>query len=243
MLFFLSKIIFYGSIFFIKLSSLHERVVYVSRTKMSAEQKAYQYIKHKIVTKELLPSEQIVELDICEQAHLSRTPVRSAIKRLSYEGLTVIKPNRGAFVVSPSAKEVRDVFDCKKLLETEAIRLASSRITERELKEMEKLILQEPAAYEKKDFSYFLSLNQKIHMIIASASGNTFYEKYIDELITKSNVFLIFFDDFIVTSFEDAESNREHHRILEALRDHDKERCILEMTKHSDNTFETLVVR
>lgn len=219
-----------------------EEGVQMSRKKMTAEEKAYQYIKRKIVTKELLPSEQIVELDICEQTGVSRTPVRSAIKQLSYEGLTIIRPNRGAFVVSPSAKEVRDVFDCKKLLETEAIRLASSRITDRELKELEKLILQEPIAYDTKDFTFFLSLNQKIHMIIANASGNSYYAKFINELITKSNVFLIFFDDFIVTSFEDAESNKEHHRILEALKNHDEKQCVIEMTRHGDNTFETLAI-
>ena len=210
---------------------------------LSAEDRAYDYIKQRIISKELLPLEQIVETDIAMQTGISRTPIRRAIKKLGYEGLLTIKPNKGAFVVSPSAKEVRDIFACKKLLETEAIRLACANITEKELKKMEKLIDQEAAVYAKKDFGRFLANNHSIHMIVAQASGNLYYARYIDELMTKSNVFLIFFDDFMTTTFEESEAHREHLAILQALRDRDVDRCVKEMAWHGDNTYETLQVR
>lgn len=206
----------------------------------SAEDRAYSYIKQKIISKELLPLEQIVETEIAFQTGISRTPIRSAIKKLGYEGLLTIKPNKGAFVVSPSAKEVRDIFACKKLLETEAIRLACENITDRELKQMEKLVKQEPIAFKEKDFSSFLNNNYNFHMTIAKASNNSYYTHYIDELMTKSNVFLIFFDDFMSTTFEESDAHKEHLAILQALQEHDLERCVKEMAWHGENTYETL---
>ncbi len=210
---------------------------------ISAEDRAYNYIKQRIINKDLLPMEQIVETDIAAQTGISRTPIRSAIKKLGYEGLLTIRPNKGAFVVSPSAKEVRDIFACKKLLEVEAIRLACGRITERELQRLEQSIERARQAYQHKDFSDYLSHNYDIHMIIANASGNQCYSRFIGELMTKSNVFLIFFDDFMYTTVEESEAHLEHLAILQALRDGDMDRCVREMTRHGDNTYETLQVR
>lgn len=174
--------------------------------------------------------------------NVSRTPIRSALQKLGYEGLVTIKPNKGAFVMSPSPKEVLDVFECKKLLEIEAIRLACKNITNEELDEIEALIGEEPETFENKDFIKFLNVNQEIHMKVARASKNSYYIKYINELITKSNVYLIFFDDFMVTNFEESDAHKEHRRILSSLRDRDLERCVKEMAIHSENTYETLLI-
>ena len=211
--------------------------------KISAEEAAYRYIKNKIINKELRPYEQIVEMDIAEQSGISRTSIRSAIRRLGFEGLADIRPNRGAFVVNPSPNEIKDVFTCKRLLETEAIRLASRQITQEDLLQMERLLNTEPQTFYEKDFNAFLSLNTQFHMIIAKASQNLCYAKYIEELMTKSNVFLIFYDDFMLTTFDESDAHKEHLSILDALRLGDEARCVEEMARHSDSTYETLTIR
>lgn len=211
--------------------------------RISAEEQAYRYIKNKIINKQLRPLEQIVEMDIAEQSGISRTSIRAAIRRLGYEGLADIRPNKGAFVVNPSPREIRDIFACKRLLETEAIRLACHRITKEELSAMESLVTSEPQTFYEKDFNAFLSINTQFHMIIARASQNLCYAKYIDELMTKSNVFLIFYDDFMFTSFDESDAHKEHCSIYEALCQGDEERCVSEMRRHSDTTYETLSIR
>ena len=214
----------------------------MEKRRVSAEEQAYRYIKELIINKKLLPNQQIVEMDVAEESGLSRTSIRSAIRRLHYEGLAVLRPNKGAIVVSPSINEIQDIYACKRLLETEAIRLAASRITEPTLKRMEALLEMEPATFHAKDFNAFLNLNTEFHMLIAQASGNSCYVKYIKELLTKSNVLLIFYDDFMVTTLEESDAHREHLSIYEALRAHDEERCVNEMLAHSDTTYETLSI-
>lgn len=209
---------------------------------ISAEEQAYRYIKNRIINKELHPMEQIVEMDIANQSGISRTSVRAAIRRLGYEGLATIRKNKGAFVVNPSKREMCDIFSCKCLLETEAIRLACHRITKDELGKIEQLLYNEPQTFYEKDFNAFLALNFQYHMIIAHASQNACYEKFIDELMTRSNVFLIFYDDFMRTSFDESEAHKEHCSIFEALCQGDEHRCMEEMRRHSDTTFETLSV-
>lgn len=214
----------------------------MDKERISAEEQAYRYIKSQIINKKLLPNQQIVEMDVAEESGLSRTSIRGAIRRLHYEGLAVLRPNRGAVVVSPSMNEIQDIYACKRLLETEAIRLAATRISDSALKRMEELLALEPDTYHNKDFSAFLQLNSEFHMLIAQASGNSCYVKYIKELLTKHNVLLIFYDDFMATSFEESDAHREHLRIYEALCAHDEQRCVNEMLTHSDTTYETMSI-
>lgn len=209
---------------------------------MSAEEQAYRYIKAQIINKKLLPNQQIVEMDVAEESGLSRTSIRTAIRRLHYEGLALLRPNKGAVVVSPSLNEIQDIYACKRLLETEAIKLAATKISSAALKRMEELLALEPETFHNKDFNAFLNLNTEFHMLIAQASGNSCYVKYIKELLTKSNVLLIFYDDFMTTSLEESDAHREHIQIYEALCARDAERCANEMFAHSDTTYETLSI-
>ncbi|MDY4009889.1 MAG: GntR family transcriptional regulator [Candidatus Limiplasma sp.] len=214
----------------------------MERQHVSAEEQAYRYIKAQIINKKLLPNQQIVEMDVAEESGLSRTSIRTAIRRLHYEGLALLRPNKGAVVVSPSLNEIQDIYACKRLLETEAIKLAATKISSAALKRMEELLALEPETFHNKDFNAFLNLNTEFHMLIAQASGNSCYVKYIKELLTKSNVLLIFYDDFMTTSLEESDAHREHIQIYEALCARDAERCANEMFAHSDTTYETLSI-
>ncbi len=214
----------------------------MKQSRISAEEAAYLYIKNKIINKELRPAEQIVEMDVADASGISRTSIRSAIRRLGYEGLLVVRPNRGAYVANPSLEELRDIFACKRLLETEAIRLASHQITQIQLQQMEQLVNKSPQSFYEKNFSAFLALNKEFHMIIAQASQNLCYIKYIDELLTKSNVFLIFYDDFMLTSFDESDAHKEHCSILSALQQKNENLCVDEMRRHSDSTYESLII-
>ena len=55
----------------------------------------YDYIKNQIVTKAIYPGTRIMEEDLVRETGVSRTPVRSALMRLAYDGLIQQQPNRG----------------------------------------------------------------------------------------------------------------------------------------------------
>lgn len=65
-----------------------------------AEEKAYEYIKNQIVTGSWPPPTKIIEQDISNVLEISRSPVRSAIKRLADEGLLEVEPYKGAVVAN-----------------------------------------------------------------------------------------------------------------------------------------------
>ena len=57
-------------------------------------------------------------------------PIREALRQLEADGIVVVHANRGAFVRSFSADELREIFDLRILLETDLLRRAFGKMTE-----------------------------------------------------------------------------------------------------------------
>lgn len=211
-----------------------------SADKSTTENLAYEYLRKAIINKKLYPNTKIVEMELAGQLGVSRTPVRAALKQLAYEGLIDMIPNKGAFVSSPSLDEVVEVFEAKKIVETQAAALASQRITPWEIELLEKCMEAEALTHKERDLLAFNKVNYEFHTIVGQASGNRYLEKYVSELTTKSNLYLIFYDRFIETNIEDSAVYKEHMNIIEALKKGDKDRCIREMYKHLEHTYQGL---
>ena len=67
--------------------------------------------------------------ELAERFGVSRLPVRDALLRLEAQGLVHVYPNRGAFVISLSADEVREIYEMRLLLEGDIIERAVPRMT------------------------------------------------------------------------------------------------------------------
>lgn len=72
---------------------------------------------------------------------VSRLPVRDALRRLEAEGLVVVHPNRGAYVVRFNAAEVQEIYDLRRLLEGDLLTRAVPRMGARDLGEIEAALL------------------------------------------------------------------------------------------------------
>jgi len=87
---------------------------------------------------ELLPTQALRQEELAERFGVSRLPVRDALLRLEAEGLVVVYPNRGAFVVEFSADEVREIYDLRLLLEVDALQRAVPEMREADLERIER---------------------------------------------------------------------------------------------------------
>src|SRR5438046_922384 len=85
-------------------------------------------IRRAIVLGDLAPGTHLKEPLLAQRFGVSRLPVREAIARLEREGLVRVEPRRGAFVVGITDHGVADIYECRLLLESYAIRRAAERI-------------------------------------------------------------------------------------------------------------------
>ncbi|TPW74166.1 GntR family transcriptional regulator [Schumannella soli] len=93
---------------------------------MRASEAAYERLRDDIVTWRRRPGSVLSEIDLAAELGVSRTPLRSALARLSMEGL-VDTSRRTAVVSAVSADGVREQFEVREPLEVQAGRLAARR--------------------------------------------------------------------------------------------------------------------
>jgi DNA-binding GntR family transcriptional regulator len=69
-----------------------------------------------IISRELKPGEHLGEGELAEHLGVSRQPVREAFQQLQAEGWVDLRPGQGAFVHSPTEKEVNDLLAVRSML-------------------------------------------------------------------------------------------------------------------------------
>lgn len=97
---------------------------------------AYEKIKEMLITCELRPGQVIVESQLTEQIKVGRTPVREALKRLSWEKLICIIPRQCMIVSELSGRDLESICQLRYALSALAGRLAAARRTGDELREL-----------------------------------------------------------------------------------------------------------
>src|SRR5690606_4952767 len=88
---------------------------------------AYQALRQAILEQALKPGAKLPEDEIGGHFGMSRTLVRAVLARLSGEGLVDLKRKRTATVAEPTLEEARAVFEVRKALEAEVVRLIIAR--------------------------------------------------------------------------------------------------------------------
>jgi DNA-binding GntR family transcriptional regulator len=131
----------------------------------------YARIKSDILTGSYGIREQLSVDDLARQYGVSKTPIREALGMLQAEGLVEIVPRVGYFTSRLTVKEIQDLFELRTILESSAVRLAASRITteeQRQLREMH-------GAYvmgDDRTYLPWLQYNRQFHLQIAAATHN-----------------------------------------------------------------------
>jgi DNA-binding GntR family transcriptional regulator len=118
------------------------------------------------------PGAKLNERELCEQLHVSRTPLREAIKLLAAEGLVDLLPNRGAVAVKLDEDDVMYTFELLAVLEGTSGELAAARVTDDERAEIRALHYEMLAGYARRDLSGYYRINARIHNAINAAARN-----------------------------------------------------------------------
>ena len=208
--------------------------------KSPVEEVVYHYIKDQIVSRALFPGTRILQEEVAQETGVSRTPIKAAFERLSYEGLIDISPNKGACVANPSVDEITAAYECRLLLESEFAKMACGKISEEGLKEMDKCMVEHYNDLCNHDLQNFIDSNRRFHMEICKAIGNPFYELFLNQLFNKCDIYILFYDKFFQLSPETSATLRDHQRIVDAFRTKDQNLCVELVRGHIQTTLDQL---
>lgn len=93
----------------------------------SLTEQAAEALRDRIVGGAFQLGEALSEVSLASELGVSKTPVREALMQLRRDGLVEVHPQRGTFVFTMTAEQVRQLSEMRSILETAALRLAMSR--------------------------------------------------------------------------------------------------------------------
>ncbi len=205
--------------------------------KINSEDAVYQKLKSAIRKRYIKQGSQLVEITLAQQLGVSRTPVRSAIKRLEAEGLVNSIPNRGAFVITPTLKEIEETFLVRAQLEKMATRLTAEKISKNRVRELETIIKREKEVFDKNNLDEYFAVNDMLHLKIAELSENKVLHAYVKELLDRTRIFLILYDPFFKLEYS---PTTEHQMIVDALKNRSPEKAAQAVEAHIKSSIEGL---
>jgi DNA-binding GntR family transcriptional regulator len=139
------------------------------------DDKVCQRIRDMIAGGVLTLGQRIVQEELAARLAVSRTPLISALKRLSQEGLVEWVPRRGIYVRSLGAQELVQLYELRERLEPLAAELAAGRIGPDEARAMRASWLgMEGMADTPESHALFIDRDRRFHWRLAELAGNPY---------------------------------------------------------------------
>jgi DNA-binding GntR family transcriptional regulator len=149
---------------------------------VSLREKAYNRIRDDITYGKLSPGERLIEKNLVEEFHISRSPIREALRQLESEGLIAFKNYKGITVSKLSLKQVEEIYNLRWVLESYAASLSAERATKNYVANLRNLHEKLKVAAETFDLIVWLELNTLFHDSLSQNSGNSNLIQILDIL-------------------------------------------------------------
>jgi DNA-binding GntR family transcriptional regulator len=191
-----------------------------------------------IVEHRLQPGAKLVEQKLADHFGVSRTLVRQALYQLEQQRLVVIEPARGAFVASPSLQEAQEVFEVRRMLEVEMVRVFMRQVTPPQIRALRDHLLQEKEAVTAENVPSRVALLGDFHVLIAKLLGNKVLEQMLSDLIARCALITLMYQSTQAAQH----SNREHVAIVAAIVTKDEAKAVHLMEEHLFNVVSSLTL-
>jgi DNA-binding GntR family transcriptional regulator len=135
-----------------------------------------------VFERQLAPGQWIDELELAEAWHISRTPLREALKVLAAEGLVELVPRRGCRVCEITEDEAERLFPVMALLEGRCAYEAVLKVSAAELKELKRLHQQLERHAAAHDVDGYYRANHSFHSRVQAIAGNRWLDRATNDL-------------------------------------------------------------
>jgi len=191
-------------------------------------------LREAILNGHFSPGEKLDQDLIASELNVSRTPIREALKVLESEGLIQIRSYRGAYISSLNWQDIRDVFEARRIIETEVIRQAAPVIPREVLDRLVDINQQEKSELENNPTGQKDKTDQEFHKTISQYSQNRLFIELLEKLNNRLERLGGFIWNQPVPFL--MRTNEEHRLILAAMRQGDSEKAAQLMEQHLRNS-------
>lgn len=204
---------------------------------LTAQEAVLAQLRSEILAGELPPGTPIRQDAIAQRLGFSRVPVREALKTLEGENLVTYLPRRGYSVAELNFEELKEIYNIRRLLEGEAIRLALVKMTNEDVERVKVAARDVERASASGELTALTSANRRYHFALFEPSGHQHLIRIIRNLWDASDAYRSL---YFIASENRVLINREHREILNAVESRDEKTVVRLLQIHQDNTLKEL---
>lgn len=202
---------------------------------MTAKQdEAYNKFREAIFNRSFKPGQFLTQTEIVNKLDISLGPLRDAMKRLEWEELILVIPQRGIQIALPNIKDIKEAFQLRILLEKEAVRYFTKNPSRTALDKLESVT---------RDLATKNLKPSRTDSILSSAldADCSLHVTIINEMRNNQlkNIYQIVFDKvriaWLATSYTQEIVQpvmEEHMQIIRAIKSGEPEKAAIAVEKH-----------
>ena len=175
---------------------------------------AYETLKHAIITGDLPAGSRIVETDYAERMHISRTPLREALRKLERDGLVEYVLRRGVVVRAFTIADVEEIDTIRNALEMLTLPAIIEKATEEDIASLRGQLREMDDLIAAKDFDALSPVTRAFHRQLTAICCQNRILRVIevqDEFITRFSSMAIRQEN------RRSSAHEEHHRLVDMI--------------------------
>lgn len=203
---------------------------------LPARERVASELRKAVLSRQVSEGEVLTLETVAQELGVSITPVREAFQILARDGLIDLKQNKGAVVLGINEKTIREHYQVRAALESEACILCCENASD--LSAVKNCLDQADRALAGKDSRSYADYNQSFHYEIWKAAGNEKLQRMLAELWNGLSMGL--------KSTEEEYANisqQEHREICNAMEERDAGSAGKQMSKHIYRSMEDVLTR
>lgn len=139
-------------------------------------------LRTRITSGDLAAGARLREEEIAARHHVSRTPVREALRHLAAEGLVRVLPHAGAQVADWSLAEIDELFEIRTALQVLAATRAAERATPATIRSLRAQLRRCEAAARLNDHDALMRENGRFHAMLHHGAGSPQLEELLEAI-------------------------------------------------------------
>lgn len=196
---------------------------------------AYDVLKKAIITGEIPAGERIVETDYADRLHISRTPLREALRKLERDGLVEYVMRRGVVVRAFTIDDVEQIYTIRNALEMLTLPSIIANATEEDIADLRAKLAEMDKLQEVDDIEGLSPLARDFHTRLTSISQ----QKRILRVIESQDEYIRRFSAMSIRQENRRSSaHEEHHKLVDYLESKDLDAFTELMRHHIDRSKE-----
>ena len=196
---------------------------------------AYDTLKKAIITGEIPAGERIVETEYADRLHISRTPLREALRKLERDGLVEYEIRRGVVVRAFTMEDGREIYTIRNALEMLTLPSIIENAQPEDIASLREKLAEMDKLQEKDDVEGLSPLAREFHAQLTSISQ----QKRILRVIEGQDEYIRRFSAMAIRQENRrTEAHEEHHRLVDYVEAKDLDHFRELMQHHINRSME-----